>query len=86
MLKNITHSHSFIKMDDSVTFDENGYCVPHGMSFIDPAVCSAVLCNYSKLKMDAFGNFEKDTWFFMEDFDEICQYALQDYPLYERIV
>ena len=86
MLKNITHSHSFIKMDDSVTFDENGYCIPHGMSFIDPAVCSAVLCNYSKLKMDAFGNFEKDTWFFMEDFDELCQYALQDYPLYERIV
>lgn len=86
VLKNVTHSKSYIKLDDYVTFDENGYCVPHGVSFINPAVCSATLCNYSKLKMDSWGNFEKDTWFFMEAFDELCEIALKDYPLYEKIV
>ncbi len=36
--------------------------------------------------MDSYGNFEKDTDFFMRDFDKLCTDALQDYPLYEKIV
>ena len=27
-----------------------------------------------------------DTWYFMEDFDNHCEKALRDYPLYERLV
>lgn len=86
IFKNVTRSKNYVKLDGYVTFDKDGYCVPHGITFIDPAVCSAVLCNYVRLKEDSWGNFEKDTWFFMEDFDNLCDIALKDYPLYEKIV
>lgn len=86
VLKSLTRSKSYIPLNDSVTLDEEGYCVPDGVSFIDPAVCSAILCNYGKLKMDSAGNFESDTWFMMDDFDKLCDRALADYPLYDRIV
>ncbi len=36
--------------------------------------------------MDSYGDLEKDTWFFMMDFDDLCGRALKDYPLYEKIV
>ncbi len=86
VFKSVTHSKFYTPLDEKITFDENGFCVPQGISFINPAVCSAVLCNYSKLKMDSYSNFEKDTYFFMEAFDELCTIALKDYPLYDKIV
>jgi hypothetical protein len=49
-------------------------------------VCSAVLCNYSKLKAAGEANFTSDTWYFMENFDDVCGRALKDYPYYERLV
>lgn len=57
-----------------------------GVSLMDYKVCSAVLCNYSKLKAAAEGNFTSDTWFFMEDFDNISGRALEPHPYYERLV
>ena len=57
-----------------------------GVSLLDPEVCSAVLCNYSKLKAAGEANFISDTWYFMEDFDHIADKALKDYPYYERLV
>jgi hypothetical protein len=86
VFKSVTHSKFYTPLDEKITFDENGFCVPQGISFINPTVCSAVLCNYSKLKMDSYSNFEKDTYFFMEAFDELCTIALKDYPLYDKIV
>ena len=64
----------------------NGKVVYSGVSLMDPKVCSAVLCNYSKLKAAGEGNFMTDTWFFMEDFDRISSDALAPYPYYERLV
>ena len=57
-----------------------------GLSLLDYKVCSAVLCNYSKLKAAGEANFTSDTWYFMEDFDNTCGRALKDYPYYERLV
>ena len=57
-----------------------------GVSLLDPEVCSAVLCNYSKLKAAGEANFISDTWYFMEDFDNVCGKALAKYPYYERLV
>ena len=57
-----------------------------GVSLLDYKVCSAVLCNYSKLKAAGEGNFMSDTWYFMEDFDATAGRALKDYPYYERLV
>ena len=82
----ITRSRSFIPMDDDFEFDDEGYVIPHGVSFMDPKVVSAILCNYSGLKESAWGEFEKDVWFIMHDFDIIADKALKDYPLYDRIV
>ena len=47
----ITRSKSVIKLEDKThLFDEDGYPIPEGVSLLDPAVCSAILCNYSRLK------------------------------------
>lgn len=82
----LVRSKSYIKLDDDFTFDEEGYVVPKGISLCDPAVCSAILCNYSKLKEDSWGEFEKDLWFLIYDFEKVCDKALEKYPLYMRIV
>lgn len=57
-----------------------------GASFLNPKAISATLCNYSLLKQAGKGNFEDETWYYMEDFDNLCTEALKDYPLYERII
>lgn len=57
-----------------------------GFSLCDPKVCQAILCNYSKLKQNSWGDFEGDIYFLMEDFDRIAAEALADYPILEKIV
>ena len=56
------------------------------ITLVDPAVCSAILCNYSRLKQDSWGNYESDTWYMIYDFETVCDKALENYPLYMRIV
>ena len=82
----LIRSKSWIKLDDSYSFDEEGYVIPQGVSLCDPKVCSAILCNYSRLKQDSWDRFEDDTWYLMYDFDNLCEKALKNFPLYERIV
>ena len=82
----LTRSKCMIELSDTVTFDEEGYPIPEGVSLLDPKVVSAILCNYSKLKEDSDGEFDGDLMYLMQDFDDICEIALKDYPLYERIV
>jgi hypothetical protein len=65
---------------------EDGEIHYSGISFLDWHVCSAILCNYSKLKAAGEGNFMTDTWYTMEAFDKLCGRALKDYPYYERLV
>ena len=85
-LARITRSKNFKRMDDSYHFDADNNLVPEGISFANPKIVSAILCNYSKLKEDSYGNFESDLYYLMWDFDNLCEKALKDYPLYERIV
>ena len=83
----LTRSRNFIKLEDKTCrFDADGYPIPEGVSLLDPAVCSAILCNYSRLKQDSFDQFEGDLYYLMEAFDKIADVALKDYPLYEKIV
>ena len=86
VLNKLTRSRNFLPMDNDFTFDEEGYVIPSGVSFMNPKVVSAILCNYSGLKESAWGEFEKDIWFIMHDFDIIADGALKNYPLYEKIV
>ena len=84
--KNVIRSKNFIPLDDDFSFDDEGYVVPEGVSLCDPKICSAILCNYSALKQESWGEFERDLWFVMHDFDDVADAALKDYPLYERII
>ena len=83
----IIRSKSYIPLYDKThKFDEENYPIPEGISLLDPVVCSAILCNYSRLKQDSWGQFEADLYYLIESFDEIAEIALQDYPLYQKIV
>jgi hypothetical protein len=60
--------------------------VGEGVTLVDPKVISAILCNYSRLKQESKGVYDTYTWYLMEDFDATMERALQEYPLYQRIV
>lgn len=73
--------------EEQVTIDPNtGAIAVSGVSFLDPKVCSAFLCHYSKIKEDSWGNFEHDLWALQYDFDMLCDKALTPHPLYEEVV
>jgi hypothetical protein len=85
-VKGTTHSKSAIMLDGDIHFDKEGYCVSEKITLVDPEVVSAILCNYTQLKQNSYGVYDTNTWYLMEDFDNISARALRDYPLYERIV
>ena len=83
----ITRSKYSLKLDDTThEFDEEGYPIPEGVSLMNPEICSAILCNYSKLKQDSYEAFDGDTYYLIYDFENICDKALENYPLYMKIV
>ena len=83
----LTRSTHVIRMDDTTSeFDQDGYPIPSGVSLMSPEVCSAILCNYSRLKEDSWDKFDGDTWYLIYDFEILCDKALKNYPIYQRIV
>ena len=80
------HSRHWIPLESKEWIDENGDVQYEGVSLMDPRICSAILCNYSKLKEDSWGVFDTDTWYVMEEFDKISSAALKDHPMLEKIV
>ena len=73
-------------LDDTSYLNENNEIVKQGITLMDPEVVSAILCNYSKLKQDSYECFEGDMWYLLNAFEEICDAALEDFPLYMRLV
>ena len=86
VLSKITHSKTIIPLNDEAYVDNEGTIVYSGVSLMNPAVCSAILCNYSRLKQDSWEDFEGDTWYLIYDFECTCDKALKNYPLYQRLV
>lgn len=76
---------TYIPLDDKSYLDGQEI-VMEGISLMDPTVISAILCNYSKLKEDSYDQFNGDTWYFIQGFEETCDRALIDFPIYQRIV
>ena len=85
-LTKISHSKNIMPLAEEVNIDEDGTVSYKGFTLLDPAVCSGILCNYSKLKEDSWDKFEGDMWYLIYDFERICDKALEKYPLYKRIV
>lgn len=77
---------SFTKanLSEHITINDAGEPVSDGLiSFFEPKHISALLCNYSALKEDAYGNFINDAYYVMEDLDNLIERTLKDeYPLY----
>lgn len=94
IFKKIQHRSSFgIKLDDLSEMWQVGESpssvdeiVPKGCSMMDPNIVSAILCNYSRLKEDSYEDFEGDTWYLIQAFEELVDKALADYPYYMRLV
>jgi hypothetical protein len=40
---------------------------------MNPKICEAILCNYSRLKQESDGQFDSDTWFLIYDFELLCE-------------
>ena len=84
--KSIVRSKYEIELEDDTHINEDGEIVYSKVSLVDPKVCSAILCNYSKLKGESEAKFYSDLYYLMRAFDDISAVALQKYPLYEKIV
>ena len=83
----LIRSKHIVKLDGRIWLDPDTQEVCYsGFTFLDPNVCEQVLCNYSKLKEDSWGNFENDTWYMINDFEDLIDRALKPYPLYLRII
>lgn len=79
------YMNNYIKLEDKSTIDADGNVTVKGISLMDSSVCSAILRDYSRLKENAYGRFEGDTWYLMESFDAVADKALRYDPICERI-
>lgn len=74
------------KLEEKVIAGPGGDLQASGVSFLNPQVCSAILCDYNNLKTTSDGAFHTDLWGLMFSFDELMRKALHPYPLLQRIV
>ena len=52
---------------------------------MDQKIVAKILQNYSALRQDSWGDFESDTWYLLEVFDDISSRALSPHPILELI-
>lgn len=73
-----------INFEENIHITEDGVVTDDGLiSLFNPKHISALLCNYSALKQDAWGKFQNDMFYLMEDLDNLVEKTLKDkYPLY----
>ena len=79
---------SQIDLAENITIDEDmepvSDCI---VNFFNHEHISALLCNYSALKEDAWGKFNSDSYYMMLDLDNVVDDALKDdYPLYYKLL
>lgn len=81
---NAIKSFSKIDFDENVSISGDNEIEDNSLvSFFNPKHVSALLCNYSRLKEDAWGKFYSDSYFLMEDLDTLIEKTLRDsYPMY----
>ena len=74
--------------DEKIEYNDKGAPTIQyeGMSFCNYKAVSAILQNFTMLKMRSEGHFDGDAWYFIQDFEPLLERALKDYPMYKRIV
>jgi len=86
--KNFTKTVAKLSLDEKIYINEKGeICSTGVINFYNPAHIVALLCNYSGLKMEVWGNFKSDMWAMMLDFEELVDRALKyKYPMYYKLI
>ena len=81
---NAVKSFSTMNFNESIVITKEGEVKSNGLiTLFDSKHVSALLCNYSRLKEDAYGKFYSDSYFLMEDLDSLVERTLKEkYPLY----
>lgn len=85
-IKDLINIKNESKLEGYVTFNDKGRCVPHGITFIDPVVCGAILREYNTLKSYADNHFSSELGSFIYDFDNLRARAMQDLPIYSKVI
>lgn len=86
---NLIRSAHKIDLSETISFDpETGELISNGLiNFFNPKHVSAVLCNYSSLKEEAWDKISSDLKWMMEDFDGLVDRSLKEkYPMYYDLV
>ena len=77
-LDNVTYDEKLYITEDDDVAAESGY-----LTLTNPTHVSLLLCNYSNLKQDSYGNFNNDMNYILEDLEKLVDQTLEkDYPLY----
>ena len=81
---NAVKNFSNIRLDDKISLSQDNQIIDSSLlSFFNPRHVSALLCNYSKLKQEAYGKFYTDSYYLMQDLDNLIEETLKEkYPLY----
>ena len=80
---------SVTKLDlyENITIAEDGeLIIDSNLSLLEPKHVCAMLCNYSKLKENAYSKFNSDIYYLMMVLDDLTEEALVDNPLYLDLV
>lgn len=86
VFNHVLHSAQPIRIFEDLSEVVNGELRIAGISFADPTIVSIILQNYSKLREDGYGKFIDDTYYLIEDFDNVAEKALSKYPVYQKII
>ena len=78
--------HHYIPLNEEISIDEEGNPVAKGVSLLNPEIISTILCNYTKFRLEVEGDYVRDLWYLLEDFDKLLSKSLADSPLYARLV
>lgn len=85
---NAIKSFSSLDLSEEIYFNDKQLPVSTGkISLFEPKHVSALLCHYSKLKEAVWGRFNSDSYYLMEDLDNLVRSTLEkEYPLYFDLV
>lgn len=81
---NATKSFNHVALEEKISVNEDGSLKIEGnFSLLNPDHVSAVLCNYSRIKQDCWGQFSSDAYYMIQDLENLVDETLEkDFPLY----
>ena len=80
------HSKPPVKLEETLRPGPNCSLEASGVTFLNPAVCAAILQDYNNLKHTSDGAFNTDLWGLMFSFDELMSKTFYNEPILQRII